>query len=110
MSVDISTDLLLIDNLLSGTYTDSVTSTVTTLTSCIQKLPIVNNQGVHEGVMISGVQGSFAIPRNKLSAVPTINSKLVVAGISWRVLVVDLRVLNGTYICGCQIEGDETLE
>ena len=108
--VDISTDFLLIDNLLSGTFTDAASGTVTTLTNCIQKMPILNNQGVHEGVMISGIQGSFAIPRTNLPAVPTINSQLIVAGIHWRVLVVDLRVLNGTYICGCQIEGDERLE
>ncbi len=108
--VDISTDFLLIDNLLSGTYTDAASGTVTILTDCIQKMPILNNRGIHEGVMISGVQGSFAIPRDQLAAVPTINSQLIVAGIKWRVLVVDLRVLNGTYICGCQIEGDERLE
>lgn len=110
MTLNITTDYTVIDNLLSGSYTDSVTTHVTVLTSCIQKLPILNNQGVHEGVMISGVQGSFAVPRDKIASVPTINSQLIVAGIKWRVLVVDLRVLNGMYILGCQIEGDERLE
>lgn len=107
--VDISTDHFLIDNLLSGSYTDYETSQVTTLTSCIQQLP--SNDAVAElgDAGVSGTAGAFAISRYKLPTYPKMNSKLTVAGKDWRIVKVNLRVLNQTYICVCVLHADVEL-
>lgn len=109
MTVDISTDFLLIDNLLSGTYTDYVTGTVTTLTSCIQQLPAIDSPNTIGDVLVPGTTARFAIPRTSLASFPSANSRLVVSSKNWRILATTLQVINQTYVMACAIEADVRL-
>jgi len=106
MTLDISTDFLLIDNLLSGSYTDYITGDVTTLTNCIQQLPAIDSPNTIGNVMVPGTTARFAVPRTSLSSFPSSNSKLIVAGKNWRILACTLQVINQTYVMACGIEVD----
>lgn len=109
MTVDISTDFLLIDNLLSGTYTDYVTGTVTTLTNCIQQLPAIDSPNMIGEVVVPGTTARFAVPRTSLASFPASNSRLVVSSKNWRILACALQVINQTYVMACSIEADVRL-
>jgi len=109
MTVNIATDFLLVDNLLSGTYTDYVTGNSTTLTDCIQQLPAIDSPNSIGDVLVPGTTARFAVPRTSLSSFPSANSRLVVSSKNWRILATTLQVINQTYVMACTIEADVRL-